>query len=53
MKVFKTKTDIANYLWVSRPTIDLRIRDKEVKQIVIWKSKWYVVVREFIIYLLS
>ncbi len=53
MKIFKSKTEIANYLWVSRPSIETRIKRKEVKQIEIGKVKGYILVKEFIIYLLS
>jgi hypothetical protein len=53
MKVFKTKQEIANYLWVSRPTIETKLKRNEVKQIEIWKVKGYIYVREFIIELLK
>lgn len=53
MKVFKSKLELANYLWVSRPSIETKIKKKEVKQIEIWKIKGYVIVLEFIKYLLD
>lgn len=53
MKVFKTKQEIANYLWVSRPAIETKLKRNEVKKIEIWKVKGYVYVREFIIDLLK
>lgn len=53
MIIFKSKTEIANYLWVSRPAIETRIKRKEIKQIEIGKVKGYVICKEFIIYLLN
>lgn len=53
MNIFKSKSDIARYLQCSRPAIETQIKRWDIKQIEIWKVKWYVVVKEFIIYLLE
>ena len=53
MNIFKSKSDIARYLECSRPAIETQIKRWDIKQIEIWKVKWYVIVKQFIIYLLE
>lgn len=53
MQIFNNKSELAKYLQCSRPTIETKLRKWEVKQISIGKSKRFVIVKEFIIYLLS
>ena len=52
--IFKTKQDLATYLKCYRQKIDSKIKKWEIKAIYIENKKiGYVIVKDFIIYLLS
>lgn len=51
--IFKNKTEIAIYLNCWRWKIYDMIKRKEIKEIYIWKVKGYVIVLDFIKYLLE
>ena len=53
MYIFKSKSEVARYLDCSRPAIETMIKNKLVKQVSIWKATKYVIVLEFIKYLLE
>ena len=53
MYIFKSKSEVARYLNCSRPAIETMIKNKLVKQVSIWKATKYVIVLEFIKYLLE
>lgn len=55
--LYNTKKEVANALWLCRQSIDTQIKNWIVKELIItkWKKeiKVYVIVKEFIIYLLE
>lgn len=57
MNTYNNKSEVAKALWICRPAVETLIKRWEVKQIIItkWKKdiKAYVIVKEFIIYLLK
>ena len=51
--IFKTKKQVADYLKCYRQKIDSKIKKWEVKVLYLDNKKiWYVIVKDFIIYLL-
>ena len=55
MRVYTTKKWLASDLWKHRITINRMLKDKEVKDVYNqkWKRIWYVLVIDFIKYLVD